>query len=359
LGDFYRLAYPLFVSKAVYEGQRLTNPDKRVCILTRSAFLGQQKYGVINWSGDIGGNWDTYKRQIVAGLNFTITGLPYWTTDIGGFFRSGRSQYADVKYQELLTRWFQWGALSPIFRIHGYQSETEPWKYGQTVEDNMRTMLNLRYRLMPYIYSEAWQVTDKGSTMMRPLVMDFLDDATAISQPYEYMFGKSILVAPITEAGVNEWDVYLPKSNSWYDFWTGKRFEGGQTIHTAAPLNKIPMFVRSGSIVPMGKFTEYAGQKSADTIEIRVYKGANAAFELYEDEGDNYNYEKGNYSIIPFSWDEKRRALTIGDRKGTFTNVLKTRIFNIVFVSETKGMGIPIGKSNKQVRYSGKAILVK
>jgi len=359
LGDFYRLAYPLFVSKAVYEGQRLTNPDKRVCILTRSAFLGQQKYGVINWSGDIGGNWDTYKRQIVAGLNYTITGLPYWTTDIGGFFRPGRSQYADAKYQELLTRWFQWGALSPIFRVHGYQSETEPWKYGQTVEDNMRTMLNLRYRLMPYIYSEAWQVTDKGSTMMRPLVMDFLEDATAVSQPYEYMFGKSILVAPITEAGINKWDVYLPKTSSWYDFWTGKRFDGGQTIHTAAPLNKIPMFVRSGSILPMGKFMEYTRQKSADTLEIRVYKGSNGSFELYEDEGDNYKYEKGNYSIIPFHWDEKLQVLTIGDQKGTFAKALKTRIFNIVFVNESTVSGIAISPSKKHVRYSGKAIRVK
>lgn len=359
LGDFYRLAYPLFVSRAVYEGQRQTTLDKRVCILTRSAFLGQQKYGVINWSGDIGGTWDTYKRQIVAGLNFTITGLPYWTTDIGGFFRPGRSQYEDVKYQELLTRWFQWGALSPIFRVHGYQSETEPWKYGQTVEDNMRTMLNLRYRLMPYIYSEAWQVTENGSTMMRPLVMDFLEDATAINQPYEYMFGKSILVAPITKEGVFEWNVYLPKSNSWYDFWTGKRFDGGQTIHTAAPLNKIPMFVRSGSILPMGKFMEYTRQTPADTLEIRIYKGADAAFELYEDEGDNYNYEKGNYSIIPFNWDENRQVLTIGNNKGSFANALKTRIFTIVYVDETTGAGIPVSQSKKQVHYFGKSIRVK
>src|ERR1035437_296497 len=200
-GDFYRLTYPLFVSQAVSEGQRLASSDKRVCILTRSAFLGQQRYGVINWSGDIGGTWDTYKRQIVAGLNYTITGMPYWTTDIGGFFRPGKSQYTDEKYHELLTRWYQWGTFNPIFRVHGYQSETEPWKYGQTVEDNMRKMLNLRYRLLPYIYSEAWQVTKNGSTMMRPLVMDFREDAKAIDQPYEYMFGKSILVAPITEAG--------------------------------------------------------------------------------------------------------------------------------------------------------------
>ena len=176
-GDFYRLTYPLFVSRAVYEGQRETTLNKRVCILTRSAFLGQQRYGTINWSGDIGGTWDSYKRQIVAGLNYTITGMPYWTTDIGGFFRPGKSQYTDENYQELLIRWYQWGAFNPIFRIHGYQSETEPWHYSQQVEDNMKKMLDLRYRLMPYIYSEAWQITKNGSTIMRPLVMDFNGDA--------------------------------------------------------------------------------------------------------------------------------------------------------------------------------------
>jgi alpha-D-xyloside xylohydrolase len=359
LGDFYRLTYPLFVSQAVYEGQRKTSSDKRVCILTRSAFLGQQKYGVINWSGDIGGNWDTYKRQIVAGLNFTITGFPYWTTDIGGFFRPGSSQYTDKNYHELLTRWYQWGALNPIFRIHGYQSETEPWKYGQQVEDNMRKMLNLRYRLMPYIYSEAWQITKNGSTIMRPLVMDFNKDPSALNQPYEYMFGKAILVAPITEPNVKEWNVYLPKSAGWYDFWTGKRFEGGQTIKTAAPLEKIPLFVKAGSIIPMGKFVQYAGQKSSDTLEIRIYKGADSRFELYEDEGDNYSYEKGNYTIVPFKWNEQHQILTIGKRQGNYPYSLKKRIFNIVFVNESDGFDINYSKLKKQVPYNGKNIEIK
>jgi len=223
LGNFYRLTYPLFVSKAVYEGQRASNPNKRVAILTRSAFPGQQRYGTINWSGDIGWNWDTFKKQIVAGLNYNLTGMPYWTTDIGGFFRPGRTQYTDPKYQEILTRWFQWGTFNPIFRIHGYQTETEPWKYGDTVMNNMRMMLNLRYRLIPYIYSEAWQVSSGGSTMMRPLVMDFRNDAVATGKPYEYMFGKSLLVAPVVEPGITSWSVYLPKATAWYDFWTGKK----------------------------------------------------------------------------------------------------------------------------------------
>jgi alpha-D-xyloside xylohydrolase len=359
LGDFYRLTYPLFVSEAVYEGQRKTTSDKRVCILTRSAFLGQQRYGIINWSGDIGGTWDTYKRQIVAGLNYTITGLPYWTTDIGGFFRPGRSQYTDEKYQELLIRWYQWGTFNPIFRVHGYQTETEPWKYGQKVEDNMRKMLNLRYRLLPYIYSEAWQVTKNGSTMMRPMVMDFNGDATAVNREYQYMFGKALLVAPITEPGISEWNVYLPKSVSWYDFWTGKRFNGGQTIKTDAPLNKIPLFVKAGSIIPIGKLIQYTGEKSADTLEIRVYKGANGKFELYEDEGDNYNYEKGKYTIISFKWDEKRQSLTISDRQGKYTGSILKRIFNVVVVNEKKGFGIDAGSVGKKVSYVGTKMEIK
>jgi len=354
-GDFYRLTYPLMVSQAVYEGQRETSSDKRVCILTRSAFSGQQRYGVINWSGDIGYTWDVFRNQIVAGLNFTITGLPYWTTDIGGFFRPGRTQYTDEKYHELLTRWYQWGAMSPIFRMHGYQTETEPWKFGQKVEDNMRKMMNLRYRLLPYIYSEAWQVTKNGSTMMRPLVMDFNGDTDAVSRQFQYMFGKSILTAPVTEANVTEWNVYLPKSASWFDFWTGKQFKGGQTVKTAAPLDKIPLFVKAGSIIPMGKIIQSTAEKS-DTLEIRVYKGANAKFDLYEDEGDNYNYEKGKYSTISFKWDEKTQSLTIGDKKGNYSGSLKKRIFNVVLVEENKGFGINTDALGKKVSYQGKQI---
>jgi alpha-D-xyloside xylohydrolase len=353
LGDFYRLTYPLLVCQAVYEGQRKTTNDKRVCILTRSAFLGQQKYGSINWSGDIGGTWDAYKRQIVAGLNYTITGLPYWTTDIGGFFRPGSSQYSDAEYHELLTRWFQWGAFNPVFRIHGYQTETESWKYGPVVEDHMRKMLDLRYRLLPCIYSEAWQVTSNGSTIMRPLVMDFREDTNAIDQPYEYMFGKSILVAPVTEPGVTGRDVYLPRSTDWYDFWTGKRYNGGQTIKTEASLDKIPLFIKAGTILPMGKFIQYAQEKLADTLEIRIYRGANGQFDLYEDEGDNYNYEKGKYTIIPFIWDEKNQSLTIGKRRGSYPGYLISRAFNVVLVSEAEGIGISVSDIIKQVSYTG------
>jgi len=359
-GNFYRLTYPLFVSKAIYEGQRNTNPQKRVVVLTRSAYPGQQRFGTINWSGDIGWDWDAFKRQIVAGLNYSLTGMPFWTTDIGGFFRPGRGQYTDAKYHDILTRWFQFGTFNSIFRIHGYQTETEPWKYGDTVMNDMRSMMNLRYRLMPYIYSEAWQVSKNGSTIMRPMVMDFKSDAAAITQSYQYMFGKSFLVTPITEPGVVEWNVYLPKSFKWYDFWTGKDFNGGQTIKTAAPQDKIPLFVKAGSIVPMGKFLQYTSEKPMDTLEIRIYPGANGQFTLYSDEGDNYNYEKGAYSIVSFNWDDAKKILTISDRKGSFPGLPKTVVLNLILVNTNKGVGEDwVGHPDKMIIYTGKKITAK
>jgi alpha-D-xyloside xylohydrolase len=353
LGDFYRLTYPLFVSRAVYEGQRKTTSGKRVCILTRSAFLGQQKYGTINWSGDIGGNWDAYRRQIVAVLDYSMTGMPYWTTDIGGFFRPGASQYTDEKYQELLTRWYQWGTFNPIFRVHGFQSETEPWKYGQKVEENMRKMLGLRYRLLPYIYSEAWQITSRGSTMMRPLVMDFRGDRVALDQQYEYTFGNALLVAPVIEPNVGKWKVYLPNSISWYDFWTGKCLDGGQTTEVAVPLDRIPLMVKAGSIIPMGPIIQYSAEKT-DPVEIRIYPGTNGEFTLYEDENDGYDYEKGLYSTIEFKWKDSVHTLTIGKRRGDFPGMLRARTFNVIVVSPDHGTGVEVtGKVDKVVQYDG------
>ncbi|NMB33386.1 MAG: DUF5110 domain-containing protein [Clostridium sp.] len=359
-GYFYRLVYPLMVSQSVYEGQRNATDEKRVCILTRSAFSGQQRYGVINWSGDVGSSWDEYKRQIIAGLNFTITGLPYWTTDIGGFFRPGVSQYTDKSYHEILTRWFQWGTFNPIFRVHGYMSETEPWKYGQEVEDNMRRMLQLRYRLLPYIYSEAWQVTDNGSTMMRPLVMDFREDAETITKPYQYMFGKSILVAPVTEAGIDEMEVYLPDASGWFDFWTGEVYDGKQNLVTDVTLQDLPLYVKAGSIIPMGDFIQYTGEKSSNVIELRIYDGADGSFVLYEDEGDGYDYEKGSYSTIKFLWDNASRILTIADLEGDFLGRPDAYIFKIVLVSEIKGGGIEKTEMiDREVVYNGEKLNIK
>ncbi|WP_345954350.1 TIM-barrel domain-containing protein [Mucilaginibacter sp. PAMB04168] len=356
-GNFYRLTYPLFVSKAVYEGQRRSDPQKRVAILTRSAFAGQQRYGTINWSGDIGWSWDTYKRQIVAGLNYNMTGMPYWTTDIGGFFRPGRSQYTDPQYHDLLTRWFQWGTFNPIFRVHGYQSETEPWKYGEAVEKNMKKMLVLRYQLLPYIYSSAWQVSANGSTLMRPLVMDFATDQKAVERRYEYLFGKSMLVAPVTEAGIKELEVYLPQSTIWYDWWSEKQYNGGQVIKTDAPQDKIPVFIKAGAIIPVGPPMQYTKEKTADTLEIRIYSGANGTFELYEDEGDNYNYEKGKFNLIPFSWNNTTKILTIGPSAGKpFPGKLKARIFNIVLIN---GKSKADAHNSKQLRYNGVRLTTK
>lgn len=358
-GEFYRLTYPLFVSKAVYEGQRATNDQKRVTILTRSAFAGQQRFGTINWSGDIGWNWDTFRRQIKAGLNFSLTGMPFWTTDIGGFFRPGATQYTDEKYHEILTRWFQWGAFNPVFRIHGYQTETEPWKYGDKVESNMRKMLNLRYRLLPYIYSQGWQVSSNGSTIMRPFVMDFSEDSRALAEPYEYMFGKAFLVAPVTEPGIKESSVYLPRGNDWYDFWTGSRVKGGQVVKTNVHEDQIPLFVRAGSIVPLAKFTQYATVKAMDSLEIRVYRGANGKFTLYTDEGDNYNYEKGNYRLIPFTWDEQKNTLTIDAMKGKYPGAPEKYVFDIVWVSPSSGQGDSLPVKKERIIYRGGRIQLK
>jgi alpha-D-xyloside xylohydrolase len=357
-GEFYRLTYPLFVSQAVYEGQRKANPQKRVTILTRSAFPGQQRFGTINWSGDIGWDWDAYRRQIVAGLNYSLTGMPYWTTDIGGFFRPGRSQYTDPSYHDILTRWFQWSTFNTIFRMHGYQTETEPWKYGDTVERNMRSMLDLRYRLMPYIYSEGWQVSSKGSTVLRPLVMDFKNDRMAVRQAYQYMFGKSFLVAPVTEPNVSSWAVYLPSSTSWYDFWTGKRFKGGQTVQTAAPQDRIPVFVKAGSVVPMGKFLQHTSEKRMDTLEIRIYPGADGQFTLYTDEGDNYNYEKGSYKQITLRWSDKQQTLFIEKQRGNYPGAPEKQVFNIVWVNESTGYGINMPAAATSVVYTGDKIAV-
>ena len=357
-GDFYRLTYPLFVSKAVYEGQRETNDQKRVAILTRSAFAGQQRFGTINWSGDIGWDWDAFKRQIVTGLNYSLTGMPYWTTDIGGFFRPGSTQYTDPQYHDILTRWFQWSTFNTIFRMHGYQTETEPWKFGDMVMNNMRSMMDLRYRLMPYIYSEGWQISKNGSTMTRPMVMDFNNDPAAIAQSYQFMFGKSFLVAPITKPGIIEWSVYLPKSTKWYDFWTGKKFTGGQTVKTDAPQDRIPVFVKAGAIVPMGKFLQYTSEKPMDTLEIRIYPGADGHFTLYSDEGDNYNYEKGKYTEISFKWNEQQQILIIDKQHGSYTGALKKHVFNIVWVNESKGYGTAITPKEKLVVYKGEKMIV-
>jgi alpha-D-xyloside xylohydrolase len=354
-GDLYRNAYPLLANQTVYEGQRKTDLDKRVCILTRSAFPGQQRYATALWSGDVAGNWETFRRQIPAGLHVCLTGLPYWTTDCGGFFRP-RDQYQSEDFADLLIRWFQFSTFCPVQRIHGFQSETEFWKYPRAL-DTLVKYDRFRYRLLPYIYSIAWRVTHDGYTMMRALPMDFRGDSNVYDICDQYMFGPAFLVNPVLEPKAVSRSVYLPAQAKWTNFWTGESTTGGKRIDSPAVQETIPLFVRSGSIIPMGPDLQYSDEKPADPIELRIYCGADGAFALYEDEGDSYNYEKGVYSTIPIQWDESNQLLTIGKRSGEFPGMLKERTFHVVWVAANHGVGIaPTGQPDEVIQYKGNVV---
>ena len=356
-GARYANLYPLMTTTGVYQGQRGESDRKRVFILSRSAFAGSQRNAAAVWSGDVNSDWVTLKRQIPAGLNYSLSGLPYWTTDIGGVVDGNPD---DPAYRELFVRWFEYGTFCPIFRLHGTRStnQNELWAYGSEAQQILTSFDRLRYRLMPYIYSLAWRTTSEGYTPMRPLVMDFLDDVRARNIADQFMFGPAILVNPVTEPGATARHLYLPKSK-WYDFWTGTAAEGGRAIDASAPLDRIPLFVRAGSLVPMGPDVEYAAEKPADPIELRVYLGADGSFLLYEDENDTYDYEKGAFATIAFQWDDAKRTLTIGERKGSFPGMLGNRTFHIVFVGEGHGAGIaPTVQPDKVVHYSGKQVTI-
>ncbi len=317
-GARYANIYPLFHTEGVSEGQQKASDKKRVFILSRSAYTGTQRLGVTAWSGDVLSNWVTFARQIPAGLNYSISGMPYWTTDIGGFISGGNLK--DPKFRELFVRWFQFGTFSPIFRVHGTRNpdENELWSYGPDAQKILVDYDNLRYRLLPYIYSEAWRVTSKHGTLMRPLVMDWRNDVDAQNTGDEYLFGPAILVSPVTTQGATTRTVYLPKA-TWYDFWTGAKVEGGKRLEADAPLAKLPLYVRAGSIVPMGPTMEWSTEKAADPIEIRIYSGANGDFTFYEDENDNYDYAKGKYATIQLHWDDAAGTLSFGAREGSFS----------------------------------------
>jgi alpha-D-xyloside xylohydrolase len=353
-GSLWRNAYPLFHSQCLYEGQRATDPGKRVCNLTRSAFLGQQRYGTVVWSGDIAGDWITFRRQIPAGLNFCMAGIPYWTTDTGGFFRRGKQDDPDVN--ERLARWFQWSTFCPILRIHGYKTHTEFWNWLPATQKILAEYDTFRYRMLPYNYAVAWQVTSAGSTIMRALPFDFRDDAKALSIDDEYLFGPSILVAPVTTPKTDHRDVYLPKSGGgtdWIDFWTGEKQQGGSTVRAASPADQIPLFVKAGAILPLGPEMEWNDQKACDPIELRIYPGADGSFTLYEDAGDGYGYEKGEFSTIPISWNDKERTLTIGERKGAFPGMIPGHTFQIVWVTTGHGVGMGDGVVDAECNYKG------
>jgi alpha-D-xyloside xylohydrolase len=316
-----------------------------------------QRNAAVAWSGDIFSNWSALRRQIPAGLNFSASGLPYWTTDIGGFVSNDPT---DPAYRELFVRWFEYGSFCPIFRVHGTRSnnQNEIWSYGDRAQSILTKYDTLRYRLMPYIYSTAWRVTNQGYTLMRPLVMDFRADEQVREIGDQFLFGPALLVNPVTDPGVDSRRLYLPQA-TWHDFWTGERIPGGGFITAQAPLETLPLYVRAGSILPMGPFVQYTSEKPADPIELRIYPGADGDFTLYEDDGETYSYEKGAYSTIGMHWDDAKRTLTIGERKGDYPGILQRRTFNIIWVGEGHGNGlnltIPVDRT---VQYDGGASTV-
>ena len=394
-----RNAFPLETVRGIYQAQRkeansqqpTANSQKRVFIMTRSSYAGQQHYGSNMWSGDVNSSWDMLRKQVPAGLNYTLTGNPNFNTDIGGFFcnsyntKGSGSAPKNPQFQELYVRWMQYGLFCPVFRSHGADAPREIWQFGkkgEPVYDAIEQMIRLRYRLIPYLYSTAWQVTSDNGSYMRPLFADFASDKKVWDMTDEFMFGRSILAAPIVDPQYTEekvirtnamtgWDrkevrgqkeevrdldwtatktatKYLPKGANWYDFWTGKVYKGGQNVTIETQLNRVPMFVRAGSIVPMGPEMQYVGEKSWDNLELRIYPGADGQFVLYEDEGDNYNYEKGAYSTINIKWNERARTLKIGERQGQFKGMIQQRRFTIL---------MPDGQK-QTVNYDGKEQLI-
>lgn len=349
--------YSLMQSSAVYDGQRSVTNDKRVVILTRSAFPGQQRYATQCWSGDIGITWNTMKQQIPAGLNFSMAGMPYWSSDTGGF-RPFMKTYS-LNYRELVTRWFEMSTFLPIMRVHGCR-DTEIWSLGKTEERIGAKYDRFRYRMLPYIYSLAARVTFDGYTILRGLAMDFPNDKNIRRIDDEFMMGSAFLVCPVTEYQARHRNVYLPEGRNWTNFWTGNQVKGGQTINAEAPLDEMPIYVPDGTILPLGRQLEYAAQAPEDTLELRIYPGRDADFNIYEDSGDGYQYEKGQHATIPLKWDNSKRELTIGDANGSFPGMLQQRTFHIVLVSQGKGTGMDTSASiDKTVTYRNKKISIK
>ena len=385
-----RNAFPLETVRGIYQSQRKDDRGKRVFIMTRSAFAGQQHYGSNMWSGDVASSWEMLRNQIPCGLSFTLTGNPNFNTDIGGFFcgsyntKGAGSAPKNPQFQELYVRWMQYGLFCPVFRSHGADAPREIWQFGQKGEpvyDAIEKQIRLRYRLLPYLYSTAWQVTSNNQSYLRPLFSDFAADKKVWDMTDEFMFGSSILAAPIVEAQYTQekiiredamtgWErkevsgesdaqadwgetktatKYLPKGANWYDFWTGKLYKGGQNVVLTTTLDKVPMFVRAGSILPLGPEMQYVGEKSWDNLEIRIYPGADGEFSLYEDEGDGYNYEQGYYSNIIFTWTDRTRTLHISARQGGYKGMLLDRKFTLV---------LPDG-TTRTIDYNGNQIELK
>ncbi|MBO6077857.1 MAG: DUF5110 domain-containing protein [Bacteroidaceae bacterium] len=381
-----RNAFPLMAVGGVYDNQRAmeNGNDKRVLILTRSVFAGQQRYGSNTWSGDLQSNWNSLRNQVPAGLNFALTGNPNFNSDLGGFFANSyneRSQDGSATqnplYQELYVRWMQYGVFCPMMRSHGTEVPRELYYYGKAGEpvyDALLGAVKMRYSLLPYIYSLAHDVNANNGTYQRALIMDFKNDRNVWNIGNEFMFGRSLLVAPVLEAkytperamsksraGIGDVDfleakntkLYLPAGTRWYDFETLEQFDGGMEIERSVNIKSIPLYVKAGSILPIGPDVQYSTEKPWDDLEIRVYAGANGKFSLYEDEFDNYNYENGAFSTIDFSWNDKSRSLTIGTRKGSYDGMIKNRKFRVILIKDGKQ------SEPKTVSYTGKKVSVK
>ena len=347
-GERFRNVYPLMVNKTVFEGNRKDAPQQRAMILTRCGFSGIQRYGAAMWTGDVGNDFETLRIQIASGLGMQAAGLPWWTYDAGGFFRPG-DQYTNSAYIERMLRWIEASVYLPLMRVHGYMSNTEPWRYGKEAQNIFTQCIRERYRLLPYIYSNAAAVSQQGSTLMRPLIFDFADDTEALLQQNEYMFGHSLLVHPVTKANVSTWNTYLPKYKAgWYD-QNGHLYTGGTYVDAPVTLATIPVFIKAGSIMPIGADRQSTADQVDDKMTIRVYPGADAEFTLYEDEGTNYNYEQGKFSTIRMTWNEAKRVLTLDARKGVFDGMLKERTFDVQLLSG----------ATTTVTYSGKKVTVK
>jgi alpha-D-xyloside xylohydrolase len=365
-GIDYFNTYSLMHTTGLYDNWRKDLPAKRAFFLTRQAFAGQQRNATTLWSSDITCTWSAYKSQVPQGINACASGIPFWTSDIGGYHLGWTApDWSTAANRELFTRWFQFGTFCPIFRIHG---KGERALFSDNWDANTKVVLlkydNLRYRLLPYIYSLGWKITSDGDTMMRSLAFDFRTDTNINSIPDQYLFGPAFMVSPVTEplqslhacaSGQKARKIYLPSPAAWFDFWTGQTYAGGQTIDAPAPIETLPLCVKAGSIVPMGPFLQYASEKPADPIELRIYPGANADFNLYEDENDTYNYEHGAYSTIPFHWDDTKHCLTIGATQGHFPGMLKEREFAVVIVSPSHGVGLSVtDQPDKVVIFRGK-----
>ncbi|MFN8239739.1 MAG: glycoside hydrolase family 31 protein [Bacteroidales bacterium] len=370
-GIDYFNTYSLMHSQGLYENWRKDIQGKRAFFLIRQAFAGQQRNAATLWSSDITCTWRAFKSQVPQGINSCASGIPYWTSDIGGYhFHWMPPDWSTPDNRELFTRWFQFGTFSPIFRIHGKgERALFSSNWDQKTKDILLEYDNLRYRLMPYLYSLGWKVTTDGYTILRSLVFDFRTDPEINNIPDEYMFGPAFLVCPVTERMysnsktpdvIKSRKVYLPARAGWYDFWSGEKTSGGKWLDVPVPVGKIPVYVRAGSIVPMGPYLQYATEKAADPVELRIYPGADCSFTLYEDENDNYNYEKGLFATITFRWDDKARKLTIGERKGTFPGMLTSRTFNIVLAFGKRATGIETEPDpDQKVSYNGLETIVK